>query len=344
MAYTRKHWRMISTYSAAHFLVDFACAFLMFRTISASPDFRLCILLYNFCAFAMQMPLGILADRLDRNFLVAIAGCVLVGAAYGFVAFPLAAVIVLGLGNALFHLGGGVDVLNISTRRSGALGVFVSPGAFGVYLGTLLGNGTALSPIVVPIALPAAAVVIFAVHRLQRGQYPKNAAFALPAGAPRRVLIVAVCLFFVVCLRSYVGLALSFPWKSPGLWAALAVCAVVFGKAAGGFLADKLGALRVGVISLGAAAPLFLIPRSAAAGLLSVLLFNMTMPITLWAMAKAFPGAKGFSFGLLTFGLFLGFLPAYSGVTFFSGAPWTFAAAAVISLALLWPGLRKAKL
>lgn len=39
----------------------------------------------------------------------------------------------------------------------------------------------------------------------------------------------------------------------------------------------------------------------------------MTMPVTLWAVARILPGAKGFSFGLLTFALFLGFCPSYLG-------------------------------
>jgi FSR family fosmidomycin resistance protein-like MFS transporter len=71
-------------------------------------------------------------------------------------------------------------------------------------------------------------------------------------------------------------------------------------------------------------------------------LFNMTMPVTLWATAKIFPGAKGFAFGLLTFGLFLGFLPVYLGIEI--NAPRLFALFAAVSLALLWLGLRRLKL
>jgi len=63
---------------------------------------------------------------------------------------------------------------------------------------------------------------------------------------------------------------------------------------------------------------------------------------TLWAMARLFPDAPGFSFGLLTFGLFLGFLPTCLGwPPLFRSGPG-FALAALLSLALLLPGLRKA--
>lgn len=55
-------------YSAAHFAVDFSCALLLLGRIRPGPgDALLCLLLYNFCAFALQMPVGLLADRLDKT-------------------------------------------------------------------------------------------------------------------------------------------------------------------------------------------------------------------------------------------------------------------------------------
>jgi FSR family fosmidomycin resistance protein-like MFS transporter len=77
---------------------------------------------------------------------------------------------------------------------------------------------------------------------------------------------------------------------------------------------------------------------------MAVLLFNMTMPITLWAMAKIFSAAKGFAFGLLSFGLFIGFVPLYLGIDVPPGASWAFALMAAVSLALLLAGLKEAKL
>ena len=337
----RKSWWLVSVYSSAHFVVDFACAFLMFRAISSTPDWYLYLLIYNFCAFALQMPIGVLADRLNRNFLFAIIGCALTAAAYAFWSLPLAAVIAAGVGNGLFHIGGGVDVLNISDGKAGALGVFVSPGAFGIYFGTILGKGNAKLGAIVVLVLLAAAALVFVMRRKQGEEYVNNAPFSLDGAASRNVLPAVICFFLVVCLRSYLGLAIEFPWKSSGYWGVILVCAVVFGKMAGGFISDRLGAVRTACISLAPAALLFLIPHIPIAGVFSMFCFNMTMPITLCAVAKVFPGAKGFSFGLLTFGLFLGFLPVYMGATLMSGASWVFAAIAVASVLLLAIGLRK---
>ena len=343
-AHANKRMYMVSVYSATHFLVDFACAFLMFRSIAGTPDAYLCVLIYNFCAFAMQMPLGVIADKWNRNYLFAIFGCVLVGLAYGLVHIPVAAVIVVGIGNAMFHIGGGIDVLNISEKKLCALGVFVSPGAFGIYYGAMLGKGSGFSAAFIPCALIAAAGLIFMSYRAQRGTYPKNAAFSLEGIGSKRIFIAAACLFLVVCLRSFAGLTLNFSWTSVGHWGTALLCAVVFGKTIGGFAADRFGLIKTAFVSLGIASLLFLFPANAPAGVTALLLFNMTMPITLWAMAKIIPGAKGFAFGLLTFGLFLGFLPVYLGVKISAGLFWLFALLAALSLGLLLTGLRKARL
>ena len=337
----RKRLQMVSLYSAVHFLVDFSCTFFMFRSIAGAQAGYTCLLLYNFFAFAMQMPLGIVADKLDRNYVFAALGCILAGAAYGLVQIPVAAVAVIGTGNALFHIGGGIDVLNVSEEKLGALGVFVSPGAFGVYLGRMLGKGTGFFTGIIPLSLAAAAALVFLQHRAHKGIRPPNAVFSLQGIGTGRVLAAGFCFFLVVCLRSYIGLALDFPWKNVGLWGTALVCAVVFGKATGGFAADRFGLVKTATASLGLAAPLLLAAGIPVAGTAAVLLINATMPVTLWAMAKILPGAKGFAFGLLTFGLFLGFLPVYLGMGVSQGAYWRFALLAAASLGILLTGLSR---
>ena len=323
---------LLALYSLAHFWVDLSCALLAFRTLSASPDFALCLLLYNFCAFALQMPLGLLADRLDRNGAVAAAGCALVALAYA-VPLPLAAAVTAGVGNALFHLGGGIDTLNTGLRRSAALGIFVSPGAVGLFLGTLWGRGDAVSLWAGPVGLLVLAGAILWLCRrtfgsLRSGNAPVEAE---PAGGSWLPLVP---LFLVVILRSWMGLGQSFPWKAE--WGLPLVLALAAGKAAGGFLMDAMGPRRAAAWSLGLGAALYLFSGYAVSGLLAVFLFNMTMPMTLWAAAKLLPGAKGFAFGLLTFALFVGYLPVYLGWPGAFSQPWACAGAAALSLALLW--------
>ena len=140
-------------------------------------------------------------------------------------------------------------------------------------------------------------------------------------------------------LRSYMGMNQSFPWQGAG-WGPVLTLALVLGKASGGFAMDRLGARRASGWTLGAAAVLYLCSALPLPGILAVFLFNMTMPGTLWAAARMLP--QGFSFGLLTFGLFLGFLPSYLGWPNLLTGPGTYAAVSLVSLGLLYAGLRRA--
>ena len=168
--------------------------------------------------------------------------------------------------------------------------------------------------------------------------------------------MAAACFLAAVILRSYSGMIQNFPWKETLAGSGLILAgAVVLGKMAGGVLADKLGIQRTAFRSMCAAAVGFLCLVYPAAGILAVFFWNMSMPLTLWAVSKVFSGAKGFGFGLLTFGLFVGFCPAWlggssvggpvqSGIRFMAGnasSPVGMALMAVVSLLLLGWGLKQ---
>ena len=328
------HKPLLALYSLTHFAVDFTCAFLLFRRCAGAADWALGLLLYNFCAFAMQMPLGAAADRLNRNGLLAAGGCAMTAAA---VLLPpvLPMAVTAGLGNALFHLGGGLDILNDSAESAAALGLFVSPGALGLSLGTLCGKGAVLPLPLPPLVLLVLAAAIPALCRRTCGSLrSRNAPPDLTcAGRPAAL----APLFLVVVLRSCVGMQQSFPWQAD--WALALTVMLVLGKALGGFLSHRLGPGRASALSLAGAGLLYLACALPLPGLLAVLLFNMTMPVTLWAAARLLPGAKGFVFGLMTFALFLGFLPSCLGWPPLFAGPAACAAAAVLSLGLLGLGL-----
>jgi len=321
---------MLWTYSVGHFFVDFACAFLVLGCSRAGVPWQTALLLYNFFAFAVQMPLGLLTDRFGNGRGFAAGGCLLVAAAGALRQTPLLLCVVAGLGNALFHIGGGHDVLGGGDGRAGALGVFVSPGAFGLFLGGLLRTTACpVWPVSAALLLCAAAILRLC-PRTAGGGVSLRSGAARPPGA-------AALLVLVVCLRSYGGFLFRFPWKE-GAWAWVFVLSVVLGKTAGGLLYDRFGGRKTAIGSLLPAAALFLFSDRPAAGCAAVLLFNMTMPVTLRAAADLFPRARGFSFGLLTFALFLGLLPAVLSLPAPSGAA-AYAAVCLLSLAALLPAL-----
>jgi FSR family fosmidomycin resistance protein-like MFS transporter len=347
----KSSYTKVMLYSITHLLVDLACAYLLFLKIRGTPEWFVCVLLYNFCAFALQMPIGHLADRWNRNAVCAAVGCILVVIAYGCGSIPIAAALIAGLGNCMFHVGGGIDVLNLSHKKSGMLGVFVAPGAFGLYIGTIYGKQGVDAAVYIVIALVLTSLLLLllqydSARTFKSENEPvsfRTASLAVTSSQNELKVAAAVgalvLMFLVVCLRSYVGLTLAFPWKGEGYWGIILISGVVLGKMAGGILADTFGILKTTVVSLGLSAILFLFFEYPIAGIVAIFLFNMTMPITLWAVSRILPGSKGFTFGLLTFGLFLGFIPVYLGLDSLFTGGLGFALASVVSVALLSVGL-----
>ena len=434
---------MTAIYSGLHLLVDGMCALAMFGRLLPGGDRGLSVLVYNFCAFALQMPLGVALDALcggkkgreaDFPFLFVLAGVLCtVGGAFLHPA-------VLGIGNALFHVGGGVGTIREDDRRSWrgrGLGVFVAPGALGIYLGTVLGRGGswqmwAFGTGVLMALLCAGAICGWKTHRFEvsgrkahcfgmrgrkarffevsgrkahrfevsgwkahcfgmrsrkvcffevsgrkvhrfevsggeggteripesgvrgRGTEADWRAEAQPSKSSpqktekqaagntgqgiRNTAIAAVCCILVVILRSYVGMAVAFPWKTGFRAGLLAVLMVVGGKAAGGFASARYGMRMTTTVSLGLAGICYLCSTAMLPGLAALFLFNMTMPITLYWLVRSMPRMPGFAFGLLTFALFLGFLPTYFGVAAAVDGPVLGCAGSMLSMLLLTAG------
>ena len=309
---------MTALYSVLHFLVDGVCAWAMLGPLAGGME---SYLLYNFCAFVLQLPLGAVLDRLGGRktpLLFAGAGCALT------LAGAFTGPVLLGLGNALFHVGGGVDVIRDGGRCE-RLGIFVAPGAMGLYLGGLIAGKSPW------LLLPGAALMGLVLCLIRS---PGEISTA-PSQKPP--IFLAVSCFAVVVLRSFVGFQVVSPWKT-GALALAAVGAVVLGKMAGGLLAARFGARRVTAASLLLAAVGFWLGDVPMFGLLALLCFNMTMPLTLYALWRRFPGFPGTVFGSLTVALFVGFLPTAFGVNLPIGG----VLGSILSLVLLWGAVEDA--
>ena len=329
--------------SLVHAFVDLACAALFF-TVLSGDNLWLGMVLYNACAFLMQLPMGVLFDRLNRNLPFAALGCVLVAIGFALRSMPLLAVIVAGLGNGAFHVGGGIEVLNGSGEKAGPLGVFVSPGAIGLYFGKVFSAFFASVPWLLPavLLLSGAALLLCGRTSLKAGSH--NAPLSLET--PKRGGLLLALLFLVVVLRSFMGTTAAFSTGSllsglPPVWAGLIpVLCLALGKTVGGFVADRYGLLQTAVASLGSCTVLLFFPMHESYALFALFLFNMSMPLTLFGAARLLQGAKGTAFGLLTAALFLGVVPHFLKVSL-PAVPWVFGTLSAVSLMLLVIGLRK---
>lgn len=311
---------MIAILSISHFMVDLTCSLLVASL--AKTNLVTALLLYNFCAFALQMPLGIVVENRFPPLKIASVGVGMVLVSWLFLNQPIIALIVAGVGNALFHLGGGLSVMGASPKAA-PLGVFIAPGALGIYLGANLQTTWQL-----PILMIMGLLVLMLWKKQE-----ENTIFLYKQEEIKRKELAVTALFLVVVIRGFLGMSPVFPWKSQ--WSVAFVIAVVLGKIVGGYLADHFGAKKVGIVSLAVSAICFLFVYHPVFGLIGVFAFQITMPITLWEVSKI--TFKGFGFGLLTFGLFIGSLPTFLGLNF--AVPLIILV--IISLILFIFGLKK---
>ncbi|MBE6116713.1 MAG: MFS transporter [Erysipelotrichaceae bacterium] len=326
--------RIIGILSAMHFMTDLICAFAVYSMIAEGKAVR--VVMYNFCAFVLQMPLGLLADamrsRRQEDNAILFIGLSIPLTLSGLLNFP---VWVFGLGNALFHVGGGIITIHKDheNRYEGrGLGTFVAPGAIGLFLGQVIAGNS----IILRIGITAVMTVLFVLLYAEIGRNnPERETAALEIDEEALKAIILTLL--VVILRSYVGFAVSFEWKHGVFLGFLAVLCVAGGKTLGGFVKPVLGYRKTVVVTLVAAARCYLSGSIIPLGLAALLLFNMTMPITLCMLAERMKHLEGFAFGILTFGLFIGFYIKYLFPVFVENTLLIGVAGSLISLLLLLP-------
>lgn len=302
---------LLASRSAAHFAVDLACGFVclgVFVPGAASlEEAALGVFLYNLLAFAAQPLLGAVCDRFPRRPWAAL-GCLTVaaGALLGWLSLGWGAVVLCGLGNALFHPGGGRDALVSSPGTLWEGGVFVSTGALGVALGMFWG---AAFPRPWMAGALAALLGLCALFCWKTPLFQPKRGAAIPGASSLPFWWVVGLALGSVALRAFVGGAVPLPWKT-GLWALAAAAAAFLGKAAGGFLADRVSPRLAGVGALLLSLPLLCLGWAhPLPSLLGLLCFNMTMPVTLGAVTDKLPNAPGLAFGLTAQFLFVGTLP-----------------------------------
>lgn len=319
----------LASWTWAHFAVDMSCFYILFRGVETvyradGADLTvigIAIMLYNCIAFGLQMVFGSIADR-HPKVEKAIGAIGLV-----FMPVPLAiiwisqgvsaswiALVLCALLNAAFHVGGGMDVLKRSDGRIAPSGIFVSSGALGVVLGTLYGKTGHGALLPMSIVVLASILLLLSIRKTADDSPASSRPFAMLT--KHGVGVVAACLFIAVFIRSFAGIIWPIGFEKTGLLILLPAVSSCLGKALGGIVADKAGALETAIVSLALSiALLFLAGGSWIVTGISILLFNMAMPITLCGLASAMPNHIGFAFGLSTFALLLGYM-AYTQIAF----------------------------
>jgi MFS transporter, FSR family, fosmidomycin resistance protein len=306
---------MAAVYGLLHAVVDGACAALLAyhktQGVLSGEQLWTLFLIYNGLAFALQLPLGAMADfgRHYRTAMLAGAGLVCLGV-LPWIPSVHAAIALVAVGNAAFHVGAGATVLRISPERATAAGLFVAPGSLGLVAGAWCGQNLGWWPW---LAVGALALTARMVVAIQSTAERRARSFSTQPFYGRWIVLTAVGLLFSsVVVRSTVGMTIGTVHEGQATILLGLAWAAFFGKAVGGLIADRYGWIKTSVLALVASAPLLLIDRgNGVAAIAGMFLFQMTMPVTLLAIYRAFPDEPGLSFGLPTLALFIGSLPVY---------------------------------
>ncbi|MBI5525695.1 MAG: hypothetical protein HY897_05120 [Deltaproteobacteria bacterium] len=334
-----------AAYGVIHFLVDAACVLAVERTGASTTVQALTvfwvILGYDVLAFALQAPLGALTDRLKLSRWVVYAGLGLTTVAvltsrHAAIATMLAA----GVGNALFHLGAGASVLRTSGGRATPAGLFVGPGALGLGLGLWMGR-TGIGPAWPFVALPILSLpLVRYLHVDEIGTPASRESFGFDIS--RRVVSLALPLLLLsVAIRSFVGFGACRECPKGLLLAAGVPLAACAGKMLGGFISDRIGWIETAVGALLLSAPLVALNGgNFALAFPGLLLFQMTMPVTLVAVWRLIPEKPATAFGLPALALIIGAIPTFFRAGKHLFGPITFVALIVISAAALLVSLK----
>ena len=308
--------KQLILHTVGHFSVDAICAAVIFRHISDpiysiefSEEHTLCmILLYNLLAFATQPVAGRLLDQkaLVSKF-VSLSFIPLMVAA-----LPLlniwVKIILLGIGNSMFHTAAGSIVIKKETDKAAPLGIFVSSGALGLVTGTIFGGET--------ITIPLLLVLLFAMFALSfelPDTTPLRQIKLLPPINEKAVFFLSIC----IAIRSFFGFLPVTQFSKTTFTAYMIACGVFLGKFTGGIIADKFSIKKTVVISSALAIALFIPAINNSVFWSAVQLFmNISMPITLFLMCKAMPGRPGLAFGWAAACLLPGLLATASNEKF----------------------------
>lgn len=305
-------------YFYLHFVTEIVCFYLLSQVIGDKFILWMVPFLYDFLAFVPQALFGFLNDKFKSLPLV-YAGLFLL--ALSLALFSLTnlniflIVILLSLGNAFVHVAGAETTLRSNPGHLSPVAIFVAGGSFGVVTGRLLARIAPFWFILLLIlsALPIAYLAESILHSrdIQKSWSNPHLSFHFHnESLPLSLLVILTV--FVVITRSYMGYGIPTSWNktTPQLIALYVFMGL--GKALGGILIDKIGMKKTAILSVVGALPFLLFGNNLMwLSLIGVLLFSMTMAVTLGLLVSALPRSPGLAFGFTTIGLFLGAAPIF---------------------------------
>lgn len=348
---TGRQYALVGIATLMHFLVDglcLCCTYLLTSPFNL-PHLAAIFITYNLLAFLSQPLTGWMADRIRHKHWMLLGAVMLLAVAVlvtplvmssGGESTMFAVAALLGIGNSLFHVWGGKQVVLQVGNDIRALGVFVSTGAFGLAVAIVFCSWTLLYIFLLGIIVLATAYVMTdkseSQEHIQRKELPTNSAnrsplntqpspnpahrSARPKGAlskqsgertlnPQRISFVIAIAAFVM-FRSYLGKEFSLGAANTDAMILLVGFVTMLGKMAGGWISRWMGVVKALTMILIVVLVCMLTQRFSPVlpALAGLFMINCTMPITLYLANSVLPEREGLAFGILAAALMPGYL------------------------------------
>lgn len=304
-------------YFYIHLITEVVCFYVLSQLFGYGLFLWIAPFLYDSLAFVPQSIIGYVSDKFPKISFGLIGIFLLI---IGLITYNLnllpgnyTALIILCLGNACIHINGAEVTLRSSKGKLSHSAIFVAGGSFGVIIGKLLGNTSISFWIITVLALTTIPFVLLAEYYRKEADKKKNPCenFNYHNENIDKFIIVLLAVLIVI-VRGYMGYGIPTSWNKTTMQAILLYFTMGFGKALGGILSDIFGIRKMAIISILLSLPFMLIgDNQMIISLVGVLLFSMTMSITLGLLVSVLKNTPGLAFGLTTIGLFLGTVPIF---------------------------------
>lgn len=299
-------------YFYIHFVTEVICFYTLAKLLDNTIFLWIIPFMYDAFAFVPQALIGYISDKYPKinmgiiGTILLIAGLITCNLnILGFVSL-----IILCLGNCCLHISGAEITVRTSNGKLSHSAIFVAGGSFGVITGKLLGELSFSYWFLVILGLTMIPFILLADTYKENNNLSCNKFdYHNKNISPYLVILASV---IVVIVRGYMGYGIPTSWNKTIIQTVLLYIAMGTGKALGGILSDCIGIRKTAIISIIGALPFLLFgDKLMLISLIGVLLFSMTMPITLALLVSVLKNKPGLAFGLTTIGLFLGTVPIF---------------------------------
>lgn len=297
-------------YFYIHLITELICFFALSQLINNDIWTWFLIFLYDALAFVPQSLIGYIKDKYPK-INVDIIGTLLL--TLGLIIFlnkiKLLGIIIISLANALIHIEGATTTLKSSNGKLSHSAIFVAGGSFGVALGKILGSYSINVLFLLFLITSMIPCIILANRSITEKSNCCNYNYHNKKLNPFLIVILAT---LVVVIRGYMGYGIPTTWNKTTIQMVSLFFTMGLGKALGGIVSDMLGMKKTIIISTLISIPFLIVGDNLMfLSLVGIMLFSMTMSITLGIITSVLKNNPGLSFGMTTIGLFLGTAPIF---------------------------------